>query len=104
MSKWSICPYCKVNTAGIHEYGCPNRNETTTFILPQLDRVQVKYNELIMAVVLAFPGESRHETALRYIHEAESAGSVAGDAQSDRISAEESIEESRRNGQFGVGA
>ena len=29
------------------------------------------YLELIMAVVRAFPNESRHETALRYIREAE---------------------------------
>lgn len=29
------------------------------------------YNELLMAVERKFPGESRHETALRYIKEAE---------------------------------
>ena len=31
----------------------------------------VKYNELIMAVAQKFPGETRHETALRYILERE---------------------------------
>ena len=29
------------------------------------------HNELLMAVVRKFPGETRHETALRYIREAE---------------------------------
>jgi len=29
------------------------------------------YNELLFAVVRAFPDETRHETALRYIREAE---------------------------------
>ena len=33
--------------------------------------VSLKYNELLYAVARKFPGESRHETALRYIHEAE---------------------------------
>jgi hypothetical protein len=33
--------------------------------------VEEKYNELITAVASVFPGESRHETALRYIREAE---------------------------------
>ena len=31
-----------------------------------------KYEELLMAVARKFPNESRHETALRYITEAES--------------------------------
>jgi hypothetical protein len=30
-----------------------------------------KYNELLFAVERAYPGESRHETALRYIREKE---------------------------------
>lgn len=30
-----------------------------------------KYNELILAVETKYPNESRHETALRYIREAE---------------------------------
>lgn len=36
-----------------------------------------KYNELLMAVGKKFPGESRHETALRYIREAESKSDCA---------------------------
>lgn len=38
------------------------------------------YNELIGAVVRKFPGESRHETALRYITEAED---LTGEANAD---------------------
>lgn len=37
----------------------------------QLAEARAKYNELIMAVAKKFPGESRHETALRYINQAE---------------------------------
>lgn len=33
--------------------------------------VKEKYNELLMAVARKFPNETRHETALRYIREAE---------------------------------
>ena len=36
------------------------------------------YNELIYAVGTKFPGESRHETALRYIRQAESRVSQVG--------------------------
>lgn len=34
--------------------------------------IEEKYNELIMAVAKKFTNETRHETALRYIKEAES--------------------------------
>jgi len=40
-----------------------------------------KYNQLIMAVARKFDGESRHETALRYINEAETPKSQADCAQ-----------------------
>jgi len=33
--------------------------------------LKAKYDELIFAVSTVFPGESRHETALRYIRVAE---------------------------------
>ena len=36
-----------------------------------LQRVQIKYNELIMEVQQKVPNESRHETAKRYISERE---------------------------------
>ncbi|HAR37923.1 MAG TPA: hypothetical protein DCS09_04735 [Porphyromonadaceae bacterium] len=35
------------------------------------DELQRKYNELVMAVSRKFPGETRHQTALRYIRQAE---------------------------------
>jgi len=35
------------------------------------DSVKLKYEELILAVGTKFPGETRHETALRYIRDAE---------------------------------
>jgi hypothetical protein len=37
-----------------------------------LKRLREKYNELIFAVVKKYPNETRHETALRYIKQAES--------------------------------
>lgn len=38
----------------------------------QNEKLKAKYQELIMAVASKFPGETRHETALRYITNAES--------------------------------
>jgi len=40
--------------------------------IQRLQNIADKYNELIMAVGNKYPGESRHETALRYIVERES--------------------------------
>lgn len=43
----------------------------------QIDRllkVEEKYDRLIMAVESKFPGETRHETALRYIKDRENSG------------------------------
>jgi hypothetical protein len=37
----------------------------------KLERCQRKYSDLIMSVARKFDGESRHETARRYIQEAE---------------------------------
>lgn len=36
-----------------------------------LDRVRKLYNELLYAVARKYPGETRHQTALRYIQQAE---------------------------------
>ena len=41
------------------------------FIQPQPWKVEDEYTELLMAVETKHPGESRHDTALRYIREAE---------------------------------
>jgi hypothetical protein len=35
------------------------------------DEIAEKYNELLFAVARNFPNETRHQTALRYINEAE---------------------------------
>lgn len=60
-------------------------------LIAELDRGEplatTKYDELILAVHSKFPGESRHETALRYIRERENAksqGSCAKAAELDR--------------------
>lgn len=44
----------------------------------KLLELETKYNELIMAVASKYPNETRHQTALRYIKNAESAGGGAG--------------------------
>ena len=53
--------------------------------LPQPAQVEKKpakeaYYELIMAVGKKYPGETRHETALRYIREAENRSELSGEA------------------------
>lgn len=40
--------------------------------------ILAKYNELILAVAQVFPGETRHQTALRYIREREEQSTKAG--------------------------
>ena len=40
-------------------------------------RLHEKYQELIMAVARKFPNETRHETALRYINQAEALSECA---------------------------
>jgi hypothetical protein len=40
-------------------------------MLERLEGVEQKYNELLYAVATKHPGETRHETALRYIRERE---------------------------------
>lgn len=41
------------------------------YALKRLTEVEGVYSELLMAVENKHPGETRHQTALRYIHEAE---------------------------------
>jgi len=41
------------------------------------DKAESAYDELIMAVVNKYPGESRHQTALRYIQRAETSSADA---------------------------
>lgn len=45
----------------------------------QIDRllkIEEKYNQLIMAVESKYPGETRHETAMRYINDRENGGNL----------------------------
>lgn len=44
-------------------------------MLAENDRLRKLYDELIMEVATKHPGESRHETALRYIRSAENRSS-----------------------------
>jgi hypothetical protein len=48
--------------------------------LAESDAIAAKYNELLMAVWHKYPGETRHETALRYITQAEQRITVADQA------------------------
>lgn len=45
----------------------------------ELERVRGLYNELLFAVGRKYPGETRHQTALRYIQQAER-GNTEADA------------------------
>lgn len=60
----------------IQEYFLRNRQK------PQED-IEKKYNELIMAVGNKFDGETRHETALRYIQKAEQGNGSVGEVKSN---------------------
>ena len=52
---------------------------------PEEGGIAAKYNELIMAVARKFPDQTRHQTALRYIQQAEAAARTeSGAAQTDR--------------------
>lgn len=56
------------------------------------------YDELIYAVERKFPGESRHETALRYIREAERRATEGEAAKAAEAEAEDDDE--RRRAEF----
>lgn len=50
------------------------------FIKEIQDRTNIDYRELLMAVESKHEGETRHETALRYIREAEQGSNIAEDS------------------------
>lgn len=56
--------------SGLREYEDWRRNAITK-LEAERDALVLKYHELIMAVATKHPEETRHETALRYIQEAE---------------------------------
>ena len=43
----------------------------------EIESLREKYNELIFAVGMKYPGETRHETAMRYIKKAEEPAATA---------------------------
>ena len=49
-------------------------------LLDKLEYYNERYGQLVFSVAQKFPGESRHETALRYIRERENAQADANDA------------------------
>jgi hypothetical protein len=49
--------------------------------LAEPDAIAAKYNELLMAVAQKHPDETRHETALRYITQAENQSNAPDRAQ-----------------------
>lgn len=71
---------------------CAADVRTTLTSHPPADGVEMsaKYYELILAVGNKHPGESRHETALRYIRQSEN--NNAGPAQADAILSNAGIE------------
>jgi hypothetical protein len=56
--------HCGKDGHPLNSINCPVHGDKTSY-------VNMKYNELIMAVERKFPKETRHETALRYIRESE---------------------------------
>ena len=61
--------YCDI-PSHILDLGCPRHQAPQCEPEPPW---REKYNELLFAVARAYPGESRHDTALRYIREKETA-------------------------------
>lgn len=59
------------NALGVSKYNGKSASENVFEFMKN-------YTELIYAVARVFPGESRHETALRYIREAEKSADGAG--------------------------
>ena len=51
-------------------------------------KIDKAYSELLMAVENKYPGETRHETALRYIKDAESSKNEGASVKNEDISTE----------------
>jgi hypothetical protein len=61
----SLAVFSTVKRVGDEEYMSVNETKA------EIDEYKKKYEELLYAVMSKFPNESRHETALRYIKQAE---------------------------------
>ena len=73
--------------------GCP---DCFKYVKAQLAEAQAKYNALLFAVASQWPGESRHETALRYIRQAEHGFARSVDALEAAVEALEKAERKPR--------
>lgn len=59
---------------------------------PPPSELQLRYDELLYAVAMKYPGESRHQTALRYIRQAERQSHQAALAVTERTPIADSAE------------
>lgn len=69
---WMAGPECKV----CGRKGSANEVLTSHKLADSEPDIEALYYELLYAVASAYPDESRHETALRYIQQAETHGQV----------------------------
>lgn len=83
----AICPddeelASHVHIAAVFSVGKPNPDAEVLFQaaqrIRQLSNIATLYNELIMGVAKKHPGETRHETALRYILRCEEPSQLCG--------------------------
>ena len=63
-----------------------------------LNELRAQYNELIMAVGNKWPGETRHQTALRYIHQAEGRHRVYKEGEANANQAKASTQDQGKAG------
>jgi len=63
--------YIKLTLAGDFAFAIRNKIDEKDKRIKELENELQKYNELIMAVQNKWPNQTRHETALKYIMQAE---------------------------------
>lgn len=73
---WDFCGYERTIRAILAALSAPTRERESDKAIERA----AKYDELIYAVGNKYPGETRHETALRYIRQAEESKGGPGDA------------------------
>ena len=94
MSTPDKCPHCGAPKIGSYYTCCTHENDRFPgpICRERAAHAETKkqYMELIMAVARKFDGETRHQTALRYINHAEDLAREAGkaDAAMNRLDAE----------------
>ena len=72
----SRCRHCGILWTGRKEPALDKHQDdciyrALSFCVEELEKRRAEYSELLMAVVVKHEGESRHQTALRYIQERE---------------------------------